>query len=112
MRRIITSEMMSLDGFLAEPDDEIDWFVWSREMERYDTDSLRGIDTLLFGRVTYEGTARYWTTAQPKDNDPELIGMMNDLQKVVLSRTLEEATWNNPRIERAVTTASAIDELP
>jgi dihydrofolate reductase len=45
---------------------------------------------LVFGRVTYEGMAAYWTTAQGAIAD-----YMNKLPKLVCSRTLQMATWNN-----------------
>jgi dihydrofolate reductase len=45
---------------------------------------------LVFGRVTYEGMAAYWTTAKGPIAD-----YMNGLPKLVCSRTLQRAAWNN-----------------
>jgi dihydrofolate reductase len=53
-------------------------------------EQLRVADMLLFGRVTYEGMAAYWKTAQG-----EVAGYMNSLPKAVFSRTLERVDWQN-----------------
>jgi dihydrofolate reductase len=59
MRKIITSEMATLDGYFAGSNGEIDWFVWDRETERFGIDLARTVDTILFGRVTYEMMANW-----------------------------------------------------
>ena len=51
---------------------------------------------LLFGRVTYEGMAGYWPTATGEPGD--IADFMNAVPKVVFSRTLEKAEWNNTRL--------------
>ena len=53
---------------------------------------------LLFGRITYELMASYWPTAQAHPNDPIVAERMNHLPKVVFSRTLDEASWNNTKL--------------
>jgi dihydrofolate reductase len=50
---------------------------------------------LVFGRITYEGMAAYWLTA-----DGDVAGMMNSLPKVVFSRTLRAADWANTTLIR------------
>lgn len=52
---------------------------------------LRDIDTLLFGRATYEMMAAYWPSAEADDNDPMVVGYMNSIPKIVFSTTLERA---------------------
>ena len=59
MRKIIVSNYVTLDGFFAGPNREIDWFVWDEETAEYSKELLNSIDTLLFGRVTYELMAGY-----------------------------------------------------
>jgi len=94
MRRLIVSNLMSLDGFFEGPNHEIDWFVVDEEFLVYARDMLRSVDTILFGRRTYEHMAAYWPSA-PKD---EIADKMNDLRKIVFSRTLSKAEWNNSRL--------------
>jgi len=55
---------------------------------------LRSVDTIVFGRVTYQHMAAYWPTA-PRD---EIADKMNNLPKIVFSRTLEKAEWTNSRL--------------
>jgi dihydrofolate reductase len=86
---------MSLDGFLAGPAGDLDWFVWDDETAQYSKDLIQSIDTILFGRVTYELMASYWPTAAPPADDPVIIRAMNDLPKLVYSRTLGRADWKN-----------------
>jgi dihydrofolate reductase len=49
----------------------------------------------VFGRVTYEGMAAYWTTVT---GEVEVAGFMNSLPKIVISKTLTKADWNNTRL--------------
>ncbi len=98
MRKIIVSNYVSLDGFFAGPNGEYDWFVWDEETAEYVKKMLGSIDTLLFGRVTYELMAGYWPTASPPTEDPVIIAAMNNLPKIVFSKTLEKVEWNNSRL--------------
>jgi dihydrofolate reductase len=96
MRKILVSNYVTLDGFFAGPNGEIDWFVWDEEMAKYSKDILNTIDTILFGRVTYELMASYWPTATTED--PLITDTMNSLPKIVFSKTLDKVEWNNSRL--------------
>ena len=61
-------------------------------------DQLGTTDTLLFGRVTYEVMASYWPTPTAIENDPIVARKMNSISKIVFSRTLDRADWNNTRL--------------
>jgi dihydrofolate reductase len=90
--------LVTLDGFFEGPNKwDLDWhdYVWGEELERFSLEQAANADTLLFGRVTYEGMAAYWTTATG-----EIADFMNSVSKVVFSRTLETADWNNTRLVR------------
>ena len=91
MRRLIVSNVMSLDGFFEGPNHEFNWFTPDEEFLDYAKDMLRSVDTILFGRRTYEHMAAYWPTA-PRD---EIADKMNSLPKVVVSSTLKKVEWNN-----------------
>lgn len=88
--------LVTLDGFFegAKPWD-IDWleYVWGDELEQFSLEQAATADLLLFGRVTYEGMAAHWTTAEG-----EVADVMNSISKVVFSTTLETADWNNTRL--------------
>ena len=98
MRKLIMWNMVTLDGFFegAKPW-EIDWhdYVWGEELEKFSVEQSKSICTLLFGRVTYEGMFSYWSTAKGETAD-----FMNSIPKIVFSRTLQKAEWNNTRMVR------------
>jgi dihydrofolate reductase len=100
MRKVIMSNLMTLDGFMAGPKGEIDWFVVDKEFDAYARELFDGVDTLLFGRVTYELMAGFWPTPAAAAEDPFITEMMNSLPKVVFSTTLETAEWENTRLVR------------
>jgi dihydrofolate reductase len=91
MRRIIVSNLMSLDGFFEGPNHELDWFVVDEEFFEYARDMLRSVDTILFGRKTYQHMANYWPSAPAE----EIADQMNNLPKIVFSGTLQSAEWKN-----------------
>jgi len=94
MRRILVKNHMSLDGFFEGLNREIDWFGFDQEQFDDSVDLLNSVDTLLFGRTTYEMMKSYWTVAPP---DP-ISDKMNRLSKIVFSSTLKGADWNNTRV--------------
>ena len=97
MRKVIVSEMITLDGFFAGPDGEIDWHVVDEDFNERTLELFRSVDTLVFGRVTYELMAKYWPTEAAQTDDPLIAEKMNTLPKVVFSRTLEKAEWGEWR---------------
>jgi dihydrofolate reductase len=96
MRKVIVSNMVSLDGFFEGVNKELDWHVVDEEFHAYARDMLRKADTLLFGAATYEVMAAHWPAA-PAD---EIADRMNNLPKVVFSKTLQKVDWNNSRLAR------------
>ena len=95
MRKIIVSNFVSLDGYIAGPNGELDWHMVNKEFLDYAEDMLNSVDTILFGRVTYEMMADYWTKPEVKVNDPVIAGKMNGLPKIVFSKTLNKVDWEN-----------------
>ena len=57
---------------------------------------MGSVDTILFGRVTYELMSKYWPTDTV--NDPYIKERMNNLPKVVFSRTMQKVAWNNSKL--------------
>ena len=93
MRKVIVSEMVSLDGFYSRPNGEIDWHVVGEEFNAIALDQLNEMDALLFGRVTYQLMVSYWPTPVAIQNDPVIADKMNTLPKLVFSKTLASAGW-------------------
>ena len=69
--------------------------IWGPELEEKSIDQLNRADYLVFGRVTYAGMAAYWGNAEG-----QIAEMMNSLPKIVFSRTLISADWNNSTLIR------------
>ncbi|TVY02043.1 dihydrofolate reductase family protein [Cohnella terricola] len=95
MRKVIFQMMVSLDGFVAGPNGESDWHHVDTEFIDYSIELLRSVDTLIFGRKTYELMAGYWPTVQAKANDPITADYMNNLKKIVVSKKIEKVEWEN-----------------
>ena len=102
MRKVILSNMVTLDGFLEGPNKELDWQIVDGENKEYAIDLLSNVDALLFGRVTYQLMADYWpaaaTNPSTSKSDLEIADKMNNLPKIVFSKTLQEVKWNNSRL--------------
>lgn len=64
--------------------------VWGPELEKLSLEQLHSADYLVFGRVTFEGMAAYWTRAEG-----EIAYLMNSIPKLVFSKTLKSASWSN-----------------
>jgi dihydrofolate reductase len=110
MRRVIVSNLMTVDGYFEGPNHAFDWFVPDEEFFEYATDMLRSADTLLFGRRTYEHMANYWPTAAAD----EIAEKMNHLEKIVFSRSLRDVEWKNSRLakENLVDEISRLKRIP
>jgi len=98
MRNIIAFEMVTLDGFFAGPNGEIDWHNVDEEFNEFAIDQLDSLGALLFGRVTYQLMASYWPTPVALTDDPIVAGKMNAIPKIVFSQTLDRAEWENSRL--------------
>ena len=109
MRSIIVCNWLSLDGFIAGPQGETDWFSWSDEIAVFYKQIQSAVDTILFGRKTYEIMAAYWPTAQPAAEDPGIIAHMNESKKIVYSGTLATTNWNNTEILTEIDPAAVKD---
>ena len=98
MRKIFSFITATLDGYYEGPGGEFDWPIADEEFSEFSLDQLDEVDTLLFGRVTYQGMAEYWPTPAAQKDDPEIAPRMNRISKIVISRTLDQAGWTNTRL--------------
>ncbi len=101
MRKLIMWNVITLDGYF---EGNQNWdlsfhnVVWGKELEELSIEQLKSADYLVFGRVTYEGMAAYWTKAEGETAEQEVAKLMNSIPKIVFSRTLKSAAWNNTKI--------------
>ena len=99
MRKIISMIHLSLDGFAAVPNDELDWISYDDELEQYAHSLHVMTDAVIWGRRTYQGMAEYWLTVpgNPASTPAELehARWLEQATKIVVSRTLDRIEWNN-----------------
>ena len=87
MRNLFLFNMITLDGFFEGPERDINWHTVDDEFDEFAVAQLNSVDTLLFGRVTYELMASYWPTPSAIEDDPLVAGRMNEVKKIVVSHT-------------------------
>ena len=96
MRKLVLINMISLDGFYEAPGEgfqKLDWHLVDDEWNEMSVETLDNSDTILFGRVTYEGFRSFWST-----QDDPIARRINAKEKVVVSATLKEAGWTNASV--------------
>ncbi len=106
MRNIIVSMWVTLDGFIAGPNNEMDWVIADEANDTYESELISTADTLLLGRVTYESFAGSWPKVAENPSAPksevEYAQKLNAMRKIVFSRTLERVEWNNSQLVKEV----------
>jgi dihydrofolate reductase len=99
MRKLVVFNMVSLDGFFVDGKGDMSWaHQHDAEWNAFANENASGSGELVFGRITYELMASYWPTAMALQNSPVVAKGMNDMLKIVFSRTLDKASWSNTRL--------------
>ena len=102
MRKLTSFMHVSLDGFVAGPNGELDWAKVDDELFDYVGMRIGKGDTALYGRTTYEMMEGYWPTAADQPNaskhDIEHSKWYAKVHKVVLSKTMKGANLTNTTI--------------
>jgi dihydrofolate reductase len=102
MRKIISFMHISLDGYVAGLNGEMDWIKVDEEIFNYVGKRISEGDTALYGRITYQMMENYWPTAGDKPaatkHDIEHSKWYNKVHKVVLSRTMKAPGLTNTKI--------------
>jgi dihydrofolate reductase len=101
MRKLAVFSQVSLDGYFADTNGDIGWLnkgAKDAEFDAFVEDNANAGGVLVFGRITYEMMTGYWPTPYAIENNPVVAERMNNLPKVVFSRTLDEASWSNTKL--------------
>ncbi len=97
MRKLIYSFGVSLDGYIAGPEGEIDWSAPDEQLHRFHNQQAREVGAYLYGRRLYEAMIP-WETAEENPSAPEhqleFARIWKDTPKIVFSRTLEKVEGN------------------
>jgi dihydrofolate reductase len=99
MSKLIVFNSVTLDGYFADVNGDMSWaHKQDVEWTSFTAENAKGDAQMLFGRVTYEMMAGFWPTKAAMENLPVVAAGMNNAPKVVFSRTLGTASWNNTRL--------------
>jgi dihydrofolate reductase len=98
MRKLSTFTFISLDGYYKGQNQDISWHKHGAEEGEFSAENLKPGNILLFGRTTYEMMASFWPTSMAYDSFPVVAEGMNKAEKIVFSRTLQKADWENSSV--------------
>lgn len=98
MRTLNAFNFITLNGYFKGPQEDISWHVHGGPESEYGVDALKSGSTLVFGRNTYDMMSAFWPTQEAIRSMPEMAKGMNAAEKIVFSRTLRKADWNNTTI--------------
>ena len=101
MRKLIAAINITLDGFCDHTA-----MIADDEIHRHYNELLSNADTLIYGRITYQLMESYWPTVvkNPTGNKPtdEFAELIDNISKIVFSRTLKNVDWKNTKLKREV----------
>jgi dihydrofolate reductase len=104
VRKLILQMQISIDGFVAGPNGELDWMTWDwdDELKKYTGNLTNSFDTILLGRKMTAGFVSHWAnvTRNPDNPDYDAAKIFIDTPKVVFTKTLNESKWANTILAR------------
>jgi dihydrofolate reductase len=102
MKKVVLFMHLSLDGFAAGPNGELDFLSYDEELAQYADELVKTVGSPVYGRTTYQLMESYWPTVLTKPNAGkhalEHAQWVENVSKIVFSKTLNEVTWNNTRL--------------
>ncbi|HSD37642.1 MAG TPA: dihydrofolate reductase family protein [Rhodocyclaceae bacterium] len=118
MRKLIVSNIVSLDGFFTGPGGNVMVMPFDHGFSDYNAERLRAADTLLLGRTTYEIFRAYWPAIAEDESQPaverEISRLNGAIEKIVVSNGLkpdEVGGWGLTRVVRRVDAHTEIAAL-
>jgi dihydrofolate reductase len=96
MRKLKLQVQMTVDGYIAGPNGAMDWmtFNWDNELNKYVKEITEPVDCIVLGRKLAQGFIPHWAS-KPEGEDPLGVEKMNNTRKVVFTKTLDRAEWDN-----------------
>lgn len=102
MRKIIVFENVTVDGYFAGENGEIDWAIRDEEITEFSREGGNTPVEFWFGRVTYEMMASFWPTQAGKTANPVFAKVLNESSKRVFSKTLKEVAWQGTKLIKEI----------
>jgi dihydrofolate reductase len=113
MRKVFLFMMVSLDGCFEGGDHDLSWHNVDEEFNKFAVEQMKEVDTLIFGRRTYDLMSSYWPTAEAEDPyDQQVFEMMNSYKKVVFSHQNIKIDWKNTELMQNISELAKLKELP
>jgi len=109
VRKLAVFNHVSLDGYFVDASGDMSWAKVDQqdaEWNAFVAGNASGGGALVLGRITYEMMAGFWPTPMAIETMPAVAAGMNRMPKVVFSRTLHEASWNNTTLVKGEITAA------
>jgi dihydrofolate reductase len=102
MRKLAVFNNISLDGYFCDAGNSMAWAKMDNDAEfnAFTTANAESGGMLLFGRVTYDLMVAFWPTPVASQMMPEVAERMNNGPKIVFSRSMDKAGWNNTELVR------------
>lgn len=98
MGKLSVFNFVSLDGYYKDANNKTDWHQHGGEERKFSEEGAQSDSILVFGRITYEMMAGFWPTPMAHDMMPIVADGMNTSEKIVFSKTVKKAHWNNTRV--------------
>jgi len=102
MRKLKLQVQMSVDGFVARPNGELDWMKWDwdDELKNYVNQLTDSADTILLGRKMTDGFISYWSNVKLESEEYRFAKQMVDYHKIVFTKTLDKSNWENTTLAK------------
>jgi dihydrofolate reductase len=103
MRKLKLQMQVTVDGFVAGLNGEMDWMVfnWDDELKNYINEITKPVDCIILGRKLAEGFIPTWTSRIANPETTDAFGRkMVETPKIVFSKTLENAEWENTKLAK------------
>lgn len=99
MRKLNLQVQMTVDGYVAGPNSEMDWLTlnWDDELKQYVTDITEPVDCIVLGRKLAQGFIPHWAGVAADPEHPEFTAgrKFTETHKVVFTKTLDKSEWDN-----------------
>ncbi len=104
MRKLKLQVQISVDGYVARPNGELDWMIWDwdDELKKRVTEITEPVDTVLLGRKMAGGFISHWAAVAADPDNPDYWAgkKFTDTPKIVFTKTLERSEWPNTELAK------------